>query len=95
MKHSFQKDKNFCKSKNIDIEYSTPRLLAGTGAVERTIQTMTNLIITNIENNLCMTECVNRSLNVMHVTTHTGLKTTPFELGQGRSKKRSSECNHF
>ena len=41
--------KKFCKSKNIEIEYSTPRLHTGTGAVERAIQTLKNLIIANLE----------------------------------------------
>ena len=31
--------RDFCKSKNIEIEYSTPRLLTGTGVVEQAIQT--------------------------------------------------------
>ena len=50
--------RDFCKSKNIEIEYSTPRLHSGAGAVERAIQTLKNLIIDNIEDNLCLTESV-------------------------------------
>ena len=76
--------KKFCKSKNIKIEYSTPRLQTGTGTVERAIQTLKNLIIANIEDNLCLTECVNRALHVMRFTIHTGQKITPFELHHGR-----------
>ena len=34
--------RDFCKSKNIEIEYSTPRLHTGTGVVERAIQTLKN-----------------------------------------------------
>ena len=49
----------FCKSNNIEIEYCTPRIHTGTGAVERAIQTMKNLILANLEDNLCLTECVN------------------------------------
>ena len=44
--------KNFCKSKNIEIEYSTLRLHSGTEAVERAIQTMKKLKIANMEDNL-------------------------------------------
>ena len=77
----------FCKSKNIEIEYCTPRIHTGTGAVERAIQTMKNLIVANLEDNLCLTECVNRALKVMRFTVHTGLKLTPFELHHGRKPR--------
>ena len=75
--------KEFCKSKNIEIEYSTPRLRTGTGAVERAIQTLKNPIIANLEDETCLTECVIKALNVMRFTIHTGLKITPFELHHG------------
>ena len=84
--------KEFCQSKNIEIEYSTPRMHTGTGAVERAIQTLKNLIITNLEDKTCLTECVNKALNVMRFTIHTGLKTTPFELHHGR-KPRTEQTN--
>ena len=77
----------FCKSKNIEIEYCTPRLHTGTGAVERAIQTIKNLILANLEDNLCLTECVNRALKVIRFTIHTGLKLTPFELHHGRKPR--------
>ena len=77
----------FCKSKNIEIEYCTPRIHTGTGAVERAIQTMKNLILANLEDNLCLTECVNRALKVMRFTIHTGSKLTPFELHHGRKRR--------
>ena len=84
----FSKDYiEFCKSKNIETEYSTPRIHTGTGAVERAIQTMKNLIVANLEDNLCLTECVNRALKVMRFTIHTGLKLTPFELHHGRKPR--------
>ena len=90
----------FCKSKNIEIEYSTPRIHTGTGAVERAIQTMKNLIVANLEDNLCLTECVNRALKVMRFTIHTGLKLTPFELHHGRKPRTEltnlvKDGNHF
>ena len=34
----------FCKSKIVEIEYCTPKVHTGTGAVERAIQTMKNLV---------------------------------------------------
>ena len=77
----------FCKSKNIEIDYCTPRLHTGTGAVERAIQTIKNLILANLDDNLCLTECVNRALKVMRFTIHTGLKLTPFELHHGRKPR--------
>ena len=77
----------FCKSKNIEIEYCTPRIHTGTAAVERAIQTMKNLILANLEDNLCLTECVNRAIKVMRFTIHTGLKLTPFELHHGRKPR--------
>ena len=77
----------FCKSKKIEIEYCTARRHTGTGAVERAIQTMKNLIQVNLEDNLRLTECVNRALKVMRFTIHTGLKLTPFELHHGRKPR--------
>ena len=79
--------KEFCNAKNIETEYSTPRMHTGTVAVERAIQTLKNLIIANSEDNTCLTECVNRALNGMQFTMHTGLKTTPFELHHGRKPR--------
>ena len=69
------------------IEYSTLRMHTGTGAVERAKPTMKNLIIAILEDNMCLTECVNRVLNVMRFTIHTGLKTTPFELHHDRKSR--------
>ena len=77
----------FCESKHIELEYCTPRLHAATGATERAKQTIKNLILATLENNLCLTECVNRALKVMRFTIHTGLKTTPLELHHGRKPR--------
>ena len=79
--------RDFCKSKKIEIEYSTPRLHTGTEVVELAIQTLKNLIIANIEDDLCLTECVNRALHVMRFTIHTGQKIMPFELHYGRKPR--------
>ena len=79
--------RQFCKSRNIEIEYCTPRMHTGNGVVERAIQTIKNLIIANMEDGLCLTESVNRALRVMRFTIHTGLKITPFELHHGRKPR--------
>ena len=52
----------------------------GTRAVERAIQTIKNLILASLEDNLCLTVCGYRALKVMRFTIHTGLKLTLFEL---------------
>ena len=59
----------------------------GTGAVERAIQTLKNFIFTNLEDKTNLTECVNKALNVMRFTIHTGLKITLFELHHGRKPR--------
>ena len=83
---------NFASRKNIEIEYCTQRIHTGTGAVERAIQTTKNLILANLEDEFCLTECVNRALKVMRFTIHTGLKLTPFELHHG-GKPRTEITN--
>ena len=47
-------------------------------------------IVANLEKNLCLTECVNRTLQVMRFTTHAVLKLTPFELHHGRNPRTGS-----
>ena len=79
--------RQFCKSRNIEIDYYTPQMHTGNGVVERATQTIKNLIIANMEDGLCLTENVNRALRVMRFTIHTGLKTTPFELHHGRKPR--------
>ena len=79
--------RQFCKNRNIEIEYCTPRIHTGNGAVERAIQTLKNLVLTNMEDGKNLTESVNRALRVMRFTVHTGLKKTPFELHHGRKPR--------
>ena len=79
--------RKFCKNRNIEIEYCTPRMHTGNGAVERAIQTLKNLIIPNLEDGIVITESVNRALRVMRFTIHTGLKITPYELHHGRKPR--------
>ena len=76
-----------CKNKNIEIEYSPPRLHTGTGAVERAIQTLKNLIIANLEDKIDLTASVNRASRVMRFTIHAGLKVSPFEQHRGRKPR--------
>ena len=66
--------REFCKSRNIEIEYCPPRLHTGNGAVERAIQTLKNLMLTNLEEVIELNESINRALRVMRFTIHTGLK---------------------
>ena len=84
--------REFCKSRNIEIEYCTPRLHTGNGAVERAIQTLKILMLTNLEEGIELNESINRALRVMRFTIHTGLKRTPFELHR-RRKPRTELTN--
>ena len=54
--------------------YCTPIIHTCTGAVTRAIQNIKNLIVANSEDNICLTESVNRELKVMRFTKHTGVK---------------------
>ena len=83
--------REFCKNRNKEIEYCTPRIQTGNG-VERAIQTLKRLVITNMEDGQSLTESVNRALRVMRSTIHTGLKKTPFELHHG-GKPRTELTN--
>ena len=64
----------------------------GNGVVERSLQTLKNLIIANLEDGKNLTESINRALRVMRFTIHTGQNITPFELHHGR-KPRSELKN--
>ena len=66
--------RHFCRNRNIEIKYCTPRMHTGNGVVEKAIQTIKNLIIANMEDGLCLTESVYRALRVMRFTIHTGFK---------------------
>ena len=70
--------REFCKNRNIEIEYCTPRIHTENGTVERAIQTLKNLAIANLEDGKNLTESVNRAFRVMRFTVHKGLKKTPF-----------------
>ena len=71
--------KEFCKNKNIEIEYSPPRLHTGMAVVECAIQTPKDLIIANLGDKMGFTKSINRVMRVMRFTIHTGVKVSPFE----------------
>ena len=86
--HSFQPNtKEFCNSRNKDVQYCPPRMHTGNGIVEMAIQTMKNLILANMEDGNNLTKSVNRALRVMPFTIHTVLKKTPFELHHARKPR--------
>ena len=58
-----------------------------TGLVERTIQTLKNLLLANLEDGISLTESLNRALHVMRFTIHTGKGKTPFEMHYGRKPR--------
>ena len=74
--------REFCKSRNKEIEYCTPRLHTG-----KSDTIFKNLMLTNLEEGIELTESVNRALRVLRFTIHTGLKRTPFELHRIRKPR--------
>ena len=79
--------KEFCKTQNIKYIYGTLNLHTGTGLVERTIQSLKNLILTNLEDGLNLRESINRALYVLRFTKHPETKKTPFEIQFGRAPR--------
>ena len=82
-----KENKFFCEIENIEIKFSPPRLHTGTGAVERAIQTLKNLIVANLEDKIGLTGSINRALRVMRFSIHAGLNVSPFELHHGRKPR--------
>ena len=62
----------------------TPNLHTGTGLVERTIQSLKNLIKTNLEETQNLRESSNKALYIVRFTIHSEIKKTSFELHFGR-----------
>ena len=60
----------YCKTHKINRIYGTANLHTGTGLVERTIQSLKNLILANLEHNQNLRESVNRALYVQRFTIH-------------------------
>ena len=80
-------NKTYCENKNIEIEYSPPRLHTGTGAVECAKQNLKILINANLKDKIGLTESENRALRVMRFTIYTGLDVSPFEFHHGRNPR--------
>ena len=64
--------KTFCEQYNIEKITGLPYMHTATGLVERTIQSLKNLILANLEDDIGLTESLNRALYVMRFTVHTG-----------------------
>ena len=79
--------KKFCNKQNIIRKYGTPTLHTGTGLVERTIQSLKNLIKANLEDTQNLRESLNKALYVLCFTTDTERKKTPFEQHFGRKPR--------
>ena len=71
--------KEFCRSHKIICDYGTANLHTGTGLVERTIQSIKNLILANLGDEINLRESVKRALYVLRFTIHSETKKTPFE----------------
>ena len=71
--------KKFCRSQNIDRAHGTANLHTGTGLVERTIQSLKNLVLANLEDDQSLRERVNRALYVLRFTIHSETKKISFE----------------
>ena len=79
--------KEFCRSQNIDRAYGTANLFTGTGLVERTIQSLKNLVLPNLEDNQNLHESGNRALYVLRFTIHSETRKTSFESHFGRAPR--------
>ena len=77
----------FCKTQNINRKYGTADLHTGNGLVERTIQSLKNLVQANLEDDQNLRGSVNRALYVLRFTIHSETKKTPFELHFGRTPR--------
>ena len=77
----FQKStNNFAKHKTLTNIYGTDNLHTGTGLVERTIQSLKNLIVANLEVGQNLRESIKRALYVLIFTKHSELKKRKHRL---------------
>ena len=79
--------KEFCKTQNINYIYGTTNLYTVTGLVERTTQSLKNLILANLEDRQNLRESINRALYVLRFTKHSEAKKTPFDAHFGRAPR--------
>ena len=68
--------KEFCREQNTDRTYGTANLHTGTGLIERTIQSLKNLVLVNLKDEKNLRESVNRALYVRRFTIHSETKKT-------------------
>ena len=88
------KDYNkFYRSRIIDRVYGTANLHTGTGLVERTIQSVKNLTLANVEDSLNLRESINRAFLVLWFTIHSQTKKSLFEANSRRA--RSTELSNL
>ena len=74
--------KEFFETQIIYYFYGTANSHTGTGLVERTIQSLKNLILANLEDGQNLRESINRALYVLRFIKHS---ETPFEAHFGRA----------
>ena len=82
-----------CKSRTIEIEYSTPRNCTGNGVVEKVIQLLKNGTTTNMKDGMGLTGSVR--LRVMRFSILAGLRISLSELHHGRKPKTKPELSNF
>ena len=80
----YKEYRELSKNKTIETNYSPPMLYTGAVAVERSIQTLKNLINAHLEDTISFTESKNQALRGRQFTIHTALNVSPFELHYGR-----------
>ena len=72
--------KQFCKTQNTNEYLRSDNLHTGTGLVERTIQSLKNLIVANLEDGQNLRESIKRALYVLIFTKHSELKKRKHRL---------------
>ena len=75
------------KNKYIEIEYSPPGVHSGTGAVERAIKTLKNLIIAILEAEIGFTKSISQALRINRFTIHTGIKVSSLHKHHGKKPR--------
>ena len=81
--------KDLFEKKNMEIESSPIRLHTGTRAVERTIHTLNNLKIANLEDRIYLSGSQNQALGLLMVSIHTGMKAAWIWTSPRQEKLRS------
>ena len=79
--------KEFCKTQNSNYIYGTTNVHTGTRLVERTIHSLKNLTLANLEDGQNLRESINRAVHGRRFTKHSEIKKTPFEAQFGRAPR--------